>query len=165
MKPFLFILAFLSILPFTRAQAFLPSVIASDGNFASTPSGSISWTLGEVITETFSDPSNIFTQGFQQPKEFNTGVVDQQSKSLVKYYPNPAADNLFILTGNLNPGDYIIQVFTIQGEELHSESCVVGIAQNLHNLSVTGLPNGMYLVRFYEKQGSFSTTFKFTKAG
>lgn len=149
---------------FVQAQAFLPNVVASDGEYAMTASGSISWTLGEVMTETFSDPSNVFTQGFQQPRQLDEAVINLQNQSIIKYYPNPASTNLFILTANLQPGNYTMEVFNIQGVELHNEPCLVGMNQYTHNLSIAHLPNGMYLVRFYEKQGNFSTTFKFTKA-
>lgn len=50
------------------AQSLSPQVIASSGGFFSNGSGSLSWTLGETMTETFTGGSNQLTQGFQQPE-------------------------------------------------------------------------------------------------
>ncbi|MBN2174518.1 MAG: hypothetical protein JW731_10310, partial [Bacteroidales bacterium] len=58
----------LSAFPFFAfAQSVSPEVIASAGDYFENSTGSLSWTLGEVMNETFSNGSNILTQGFQQP--------------------------------------------------------------------------------------------------
>lgn len=49
------------------AQSLSPQVIASSGGYYSNGSGSLSWTLGETMTETFTSGSPQLTQGFQQP--------------------------------------------------------------------------------------------------
>jgi hypothetical protein len=49
------------------AQSTSPTVIASSGEYFENANNSISYTLGEIATETFSNGSNILTQGFQQP--------------------------------------------------------------------------------------------------
>ncbi len=48
------------------AQSLTPSVVASSGEHFENPNNSISFTLGEVVTETYSNGSTILTQGFQQ---------------------------------------------------------------------------------------------------
>ncbi|MFU8844174.1 MAG: hypothetical protein ACNA7V_10250 [Bacteroidales bacterium] len=57
-----------SVFPlYVSAQSVSPEVIATAGDYFENSSGSLSWTLGEVMTETFSSGGNILTQGFQQP--------------------------------------------------------------------------------------------------
>ena len=46
--------------------SYSQQVIATDGNYVAASQGSLSWTLGEVITETFSNTNGFLTQGFQQ---------------------------------------------------------------------------------------------------
>lgn len=46
---------------------FSQQVVTTCGNFDQSDSFSLSWTLGEPITETFSTGAFILTQGFQQP--------------------------------------------------------------------------------------------------
>jgi hypothetical protein len=55
-----------------QAQSLSQSVIASAGDYNSAGAASLSWTLGEIATETFSLGNYILTQGFQQPVE---GIV------------------------------------------------------------------------------------------
>jgi hypothetical protein len=47
-------------------------VVATAGGYYDNVTGSLSWTLGEIATETFSNGGYILTQGFQQPL---TGIV------------------------------------------------------------------------------------------
>lgn len=49
------------------AQSVNPTVITSSGDYMAGPDVSLSWTLGELATETFSNGCSILNQGFQQP--------------------------------------------------------------------------------------------------
>ena len=62
------------------AQSLSPEVIASSGDYYENANASLSWTLGEIATETYSYGNNILTQGFQQPEENqdNPLVLDLQ---------------------------------------------------------------------------------------
>jgi len=50
-------------------QSLTPEVIVTSGDYFSETNASISWTLGEIATETFISGNTILTQGFQQPVE------------------------------------------------------------------------------------------------
>jgi len=66
-KRIFFILIALAFLSFqTKAQ----QVIAAAGGYYEGENISLSWTLGEPVTETFSAGGAILTQGFQQPYNF-----------------------------------------------------------------------------------------------
>lgn len=47
-------------------QSLEPDVISSSGDYFKIQSGSITWTLGEIATETYNSGNIILTQGFQQ---------------------------------------------------------------------------------------------------
>ncbi len=49
------------------AQSLSPEVIASSGEYYESVNNRISFTLGEIATETYITGDNILTQGFQQP--------------------------------------------------------------------------------------------------
>ena len=69
------------LLSFTlAAQSLSPEVIASSGEYFESANNSISFTLGEIATETYSNGNNILTQGFQQPEinQDNSLVLDLQ---------------------------------------------------------------------------------------
>ncbi|MCD4694622.1 MAG: hypothetical protein K8S16_00165 [Bacteroidales bacterium] len=58
------------------AQSLSPEVIASSGDYYEGTNNSISFTLGEIATETYSNGSNILTQGFQQPVSVTIHGID-----------------------------------------------------------------------------------------
>jgi hypothetical protein len=64
-KLFLLLLSFLSLSLF--AQTLSPTVISSAGGYSTGTTVTLSWTLGELATETLSTGSITLTQGFQQP--------------------------------------------------------------------------------------------------
>src|ERR1700741_118978 len=81
-----------------NAQMLTPTVIASTGGFSSNANGSLSYTVGEMtMVQTFSANGNILTQGFQQPNDNLTGLLDltQDEFGSFAVYPNPAVDNLW----------------------------------------------------------------------
>ncbi|MCF8403889.1 MAG: hypothetical protein K9H58_08090 [Bacteroidales bacterium] len=49
------------------SQSVSPEVISSAGDYYQGATVSLSWTLGEIATETYSNGNYILTQGFQQP--------------------------------------------------------------------------------------------------
>lgn len=59
-----------SIILQVNAQSISPQVISSGGNDHSAGGSSVSWTLGQIATETYSSPLVNLTQGFQQPVYF-----------------------------------------------------------------------------------------------
>ncbi|MCF8403897.1 MAG: hypothetical protein K9H58_08130 [Bacteroidales bacterium] len=64
---FLTILTILIGAGFLMAQSIERNVIASSGDYFEGANISLSWTLGEIATETYTVADNILTQGFQQP--------------------------------------------------------------------------------------------------
>ena len=98
--------------PFVAAaQILTPTVISSTGGFSSNANGSLSYTVGEMtMVQTFSANGNILTQGFQQPNDNVTFLIDltkDEFGSLV-VYPNPAVDNMWF--GFQLPEEGIVQI-------------------------------------------------------
>ncbi len=93
---FLFLMVFASAS--LNAQMLTPTVIASTGGFSSNANGSLSYTVGEMtMVQTFSANGNILTQGFQQPNDNVTGLIDLTQGEFGSFvvYPNPAVDNMW----------------------------------------------------------------------
>jgi len=67
MKKLFLILIVLIACNYCHAQSLARTVIGSQGNYFWSPTVSVAWTVGEVMSETYA-PSNYFlTQGFHQP--------------------------------------------------------------------------------------------------
>src|SRR6478736_1254128 len=77
----------------TLAQSISPDVVASAGDYFLSASGSVSWTIGEPVTDTYTASSNILTKGFQQPVTIDLASVEENSGAgLFAAYPNPVED-------------------------------------------------------------------------
>lgn len=91
------------LLSFTvAAQSLSPEVIASLGEYYQNANNSISYTLGEIATETYSAGSNILTQGFQQPVSVTIHGIDLD---LLVYLEGPYSGTQ--MTTALNTGGQI----------------------------------------------------------
>ena len=67
MKKLLLLLTAIIAFEYSNAQSLTPTVVASQGNYFSSPAISVAWTLGEVMSETYSSSNYFLTQGFHQP--------------------------------------------------------------------------------------------------
>ena len=76
-----------------KAQTLSPTVISSSGGFYSAGNTTLSFTVAEMtMVQTFMQPNNMLTQGFQQPELISdtTGVIESIKPSEeVLIYPNP----------------------------------------------------------------------------
>lgn len=78
-------------LTFNLCQLHGQEVIASGGNFLSNSDGSFSFTIGEVVNETFNSSSAIMTQGFQQ-SFLETNRLNENTIEELFVFPNPCND-------------------------------------------------------------------------
>jgi len=82
---------FLLILLCTTVHA--QQVVATAGATSQTTSGGISYTIGEIVTETFTASGTTLTQGFQQTKLVITAInVVADLGYTIEAFPNPATD-------------------------------------------------------------------------
>jgi hypothetical protein len=70
-------------------------VIATAGMYGIHSSGSLSITIGEVITETEMNGSGILTQGFQQNYE-SILALSEVNEPIFQLYPNPFSTHFFL---------------------------------------------------------------------
>ena len=87
------------------AQSVSPEVVASAGNYFEGTGVSLSWTLGELATETFSNGSIILTQGFQQPIIISIQGIDLDLMVYLEGPYIPASGG--IMSQDLNTAGYI----------------------------------------------------------
>lgn len=66
MKKLLILIPVLGLAGLLSAQSLDPEVISSSGEYFENNNASLSWTLGETVTETFANGNIVLTQGFQQ---------------------------------------------------------------------------------------------------
>lgn len=133
-----------------HAQSLSPTVIASTGGFSQNANGSLSYTVGEMtMVQTFSANGNILTQGFQQPNDVVSGLIDlsQTDFGAVIVYPNPAVDNLWYGFQYPESGRLEVTLFNTVGQkvaDLYSGNYSQG--KQVEELNVSTYAAGMYML-------------------
>lgn len=87
---------------------FGQEVISFQGDSYSNTSGSIDFTIGEVIITTASDGNNDLTQGFHQTNWNFVGLDYQNPDFEISVYPNPIDNELNIETDAFENMNYVI---------------------------------------------------------
>lgn len=132
-----------------HAQSTSPQVIASGGNYVSSPSGSISYTIGEAVTPTLSGGGHILTQGFQQPTDIVNGLLDIEKEAYGSFslYPIPATDKLWFGYEFPSPGQVKVELYNTLGQKLDftiSEAYESG--KVIHAFDCTPYAAGQYVL-------------------
>ena len=95
MKKYYFLILF--VLPYGgNAQDVDQYVIGTAGNHAANGNLSLSWTIGEVIIETFEKPFAAVTQGLHQSQITIITLLKDLKVHSLKVYPNPTVDRVLI---------------------------------------------------------------------
>lgn len=159
---FLTIIA-LSVLPFLgMAQSITPEVIASAGEHYDNGTTQLSWTLGEVVIDTYDNGSNILTQGFHQTQLTVTSIEENLADIRMNLYPNPTSEFLNIELGN-NDKDINLQLFDMSGKLIHKD--VINAHDTKYVLPMQSVATGKYLVQMQSEDGKMNTTHKIMKQG
>jgi hypothetical protein len=84
-------------------------VISSSGGFLSNSNGSISFTLGECVTNTYNSPNLILTQGFQQPFVISSDIRDLMNPGIeMDVFPNPVKEDIILKVKDPRGLSYIL---------------------------------------------------------
>ncbi len=90
-------------------------IISTSGDYFENTTGSISWTVGESMIETYTNGSEILTQGFQQSRLTEVSVFELENIDIsVKIAPNPTMDFINLYTDNFK--DLTYQLFDFNGK-------------------------------------------------
>ncbi len=153
----------LAVLPmFGMAQSISPEVIASAGEHYDNGTVQLSWTLGEVMIDTYDNGTNIVTQGFHQTQLTVTSVDETLADVRLNMYPNPTSEVLNIDLGN-NETDISIQLFDMGGKLIHQDK--IEAFQTKYVVPMDKVSTGNYLVQMQSVDGKFNTTHKVMKVG
>ena len=115
---------------------------------ATDPSGSVSFSVGQLDYFTLYGPGGTVTQGIQQPFEIwvVSGMEHDEIALSMAVYPNPTADHVILKTENGDAIPLRYELFNMAGQLLATEDIV---ATNT-KITLNQLPNGMYLLNVLE---------------
>jgi hypothetical protein len=122
-------------------------VVASGGDYFSNAYGSLSFTFGETVTETFSRNDHILTQGFQQSRLVVT-VADSLTGTdiIVNANPNPARSVVKISVENAEKEKLTYKLLKTSGEQLLSGQ----FDPPETDIPVYTLPPSIYILKIYQ---------------
>lgn len=135
------------------AQSFAPEVWATAGNHYASANLSVTWTLGETVIETYTEPTLplMVTQGFNQPfleaKTTSIGVQPQDISTVFSVSPNPTSG---IIRIKLNqPFDKPLQValYNTLGQLIQQDLWLPNAAAPAMEMSLENLANGVYFLQ------------------
>lgn len=142
------------------AQSLTPDVYSTSGDYYQGSNASISWTLGEVVIETFSSSTSILTQGFQQPSYVITSLKENpEFKYDIKVYPNPSSDILNIKVMTTDLSELNIVLYDLNGKKL-LEQKVMGQETQLNLFQYT---EGTYILKLSTLDNNDIKVFKIQK--
>lgn len=132
------------------SQSLSPFVLANSGeNFISPAQGiQLSWTVGELITETFEGPSYVINQGFHQDTMFFLPVFinDMYDKVSVKIFPNPVKKTFTLFVDESMDEKFRVILIDLQGHILLDRSLV----DQKTRFSLEGFETGTYVFSIYK---------------
>jgi len=132
----------------SKAQTLSPIVVSSSGSFYSSTNAMLSLTVAEMtMVETFSKPTAILTQGFQQAEQLTVSIVENiESTDNVNIYPNPTSGSFNIDYYALEEGSYDIKIIDMVGMNVFKGTYANGIGENIQKIDLSQLKQGIYLI-------------------
>ncbi|MGC9343330.1 MAG: T9SS type A sorting domain-containing protein [Bacteroidales bacterium] len=138
------------MLIFSSAEVVAQQTMSSAFDNLSSTSGSVSYTVGQML---FTDLNNLDFQIYQAiniPIETfqknNTGIVKKETSFYA--FPNPCTDFVILKFNSIESTDLIYQLFDINGN-LKKQGA---ITWNETQIELIDLPPSLYLVRILENQ-------------
>ena len=128
------------------AQSISREVISSGGKENNAGAFTVYSTIGELSVQTYTNPSLILTQGFEQPENILiTGVPSNSITSdyLISIFPNPAIDKVTIV--NMNGKTFHIEVLDINGQ-LIKQNLFGTVSLNRYDVDLSDLGSGIYFI-------------------
>jgi len=136
---------FLASVILSNSFSYSQEVVSSDGNFIVGSGGSLSWTLGEMISETFENQSLYLTQGFQQPDLGSLGSSSLLLNNDISIYPNPFT-TFINLSGKSINSTFILKMYDSQLRLVLETEFFFHSANNPVVIPLSNLPNGLYIL-------------------
>lgn len=157
MKRFFILMGTLFWILSLHAQSLLPRVLATAGTSFSSSTVSLDFTLGELMTSTFTNESNLLTQGFHQPEMLFVATDDHDAGISFNLFPNPTARFVTIESTLETPVQ--IRIYDMAGKAIEASSIFTRqITIDLHSFI-----SGQYIMAITDAAGKHLFTYTLIK--
>lgn len=149
------LLCFVINIPDITAQTYDRYIITTAGEIFSTSAGTLQFTIGEPVAETFTHGVQL-SQGFQQEWAVITAVNDPEVETWnTVVYPNPTLGHLDIEVSE----QVTVYLYDLQGHLIYDQKIYAG----KEDLNISDLPAGMIVMTLIPDKGGEVQTFKIQK--
>ena len=144
-----------------KAQTITQEVIANDGGYHKQINGSVQFTIGEPISESYKADSSYLTQGFQQGN-YNIVAVNEIKVNNVNLiaFPNPTDDVLNLKVSDETNSEYNLLIIDMQGKTLNTLDFKSNTNQSV---LLSDYANASYFIQVKGKNSNYSKTLKINK--
>ena len=151
---YLMLLAMLSVASFSYTQDLDHFVVGTDGGFAVNNKFSLSYTVGEIVTDLARDTVNNIdlTQGFHQSYISIVSVEDHDFDVDISIFPNPAVDFLNVKISDINKANKL-SMYDVSGKLLSQQQ----IYNNEFKISFSRVSTGNYILVFTKDDNKIKT--------
>jgi hypothetical protein len=140
-------------------QEISREIISSSGNYSDGSSEQLSWTLGDLATETYSSGDVKLTQGFQQPSyEVMTTFKNHNYNFVMRVYPIPSSDFVTVEFEEIED-DLKVVLFNLQGEVVINKI----IESATITLDLNPLSPSEYILKIINKENDLIKSYKIVK--
>jgi hypothetical protein len=155
MKKFCFACFFILGTLITQAQ----ELISSQGEYLANETLSMSYSVGETVAGTLSNPASILTQGFNQPLiTISTESRDISLNMLIEAWPNPANDYVKLSVSGNEGKKISYRLFDLNGKFITGSP----LTGNNIEIPFATLAPSVYFLKVYIQDKEIQT-FKISK--
>jgi hypothetical protein len=141
------------------AFVFGQTSVNASGGGTSNASGSISYSIGQVVYQSVSNTSGSVSQGVQHAFEISTLSLEENALNLsLSAYPNPTHELLNLRVGNYKQEKLSYKLFDFQGKVISEASML----SEETTIEMKQLPVATYFVEVHN-EGEKVQTFKIIK--
>lgn len=142
------IYTFLTLLFSLAGFAQEQNVVSSSGGQYFFSTGSMTWTVGEVIINTVESPDNKLTQGFNQTNINIVGITEYIHKIKISVFPNPTTDFINIESTKKT---------TLKIYDLSQKLILEKALNKKEKVDLSQLSSGTYFLAFYKNNKRVKT--------
>jgi len=141
-------------------QTIISDVTATAGDYSVGSNINLSWTVGIIVTETFTGTGSTLAQGFQAGTYKITIIEEKPDISYqISIYPNPTDDLINIVIQTDEIPHLKIELIDINGKQLLFKE----INNNNSQIRLSKYPNSIYFLKIYDSNNGFMKSFKIQK--
>lgn len=152
---YLFLLLFCTT-PFLKAQE---SVNTSGGD-AQSATGSVAFSVGQVVYTYHQGSGGSVAQGVQQPYKIEpSGLQDENSAIQLSVYPNPTQDIVYLEIKDFHNTRIQYQLYTMDGRLLDEKMAL----SSMNEINLLAFSSSAYLLRVTDEKNKIIKSYKISK--